>query len=163
MGLYYQPISAVCLKLSVGTERQSHKAHPSRFIEVLYLRSSLIQYKHCGPKINTFSRRYGICICDSVSFMIVSQSLVFDTECFWRKCNLFGRSDISVFSPSDIHMSQTTGIVCLFSGHSSYLMQYKKTSVLNVKVTMQADCWSSTFEHVRVLFSGRPAVCVDEK
>ena len=73
MGLYYQPISAVCLKLSVGTERQSHKAHPSRFIEVLNLRSSLIQYKHCGPKINTFSQRYGRG-CDSVSFMIVSHS-----------------------------------------------------------------------------------------
>ena len=50
-------------------------------------------------------------------------------------------------------MSQTTGIVCLFSGHSSYLMQYKKTSVLNVKVTMQRTVGLSPFSACRLTWA----------
>ena len=47
-----------------------------------------VSYQHCGPKINNLSERYSW-EGGSVTFMTVydTQSLVFNTVCFSRKCN----------------------------------------------------------------------------
>ena len=66
---------------------------------------------------------------DSVSFMIVSHSYLIQSVSGENVTNssaltlAFSRRQLILH----VHMSQTSGIVCLFLEHSSYLTQYKKS------------------------------------